>query len=84
MIFSFFRKSVTSLAAKAVPNTKQIWLIPEAVPLAVNIAFVAAIAIGSAAYISAKEPYFFLDKHKRKYGNAVYSDYPMPEPKPLK
>jgi hypothetical protein len=77
-------KYVTSVAAKAAPNTKKIWLIPEAVPLAVNILFVAAIAAGSAAYISAKEPYFFLDKHKRKYGDAVYSNYPMPEPKPLK
>jgi hypothetical protein len=78
-----FCNSVTSFSAKATPNTRKIWLIPEAAPLAVNIAFVSCLAFGSMAYISSKEPYFFLDKHKRKYGDAVYSEYPMPEPKPL-
>ena len=65
------------------PNTKKIWLIPEAAPLALNIAGVTCLAFGGAAYISVKEPFFFLDKDKRRYGDAVYSQYPLPEPKPM-
>jgi hypothetical protein len=74
---------MTTTTVQAAPNTKKIWLIPEAVPLAINIAFVGSLCVGSAAYIATNEPYFFLDKHKRKYGDAVYSNYPMPEPKPI-
>ena len=70
-------------AARAIPNTTKIWLIPEAAPLAVNIAAVAFLAIGGAAYIGAREPFLFLDKDKRRYGDAVYSKYPLPEPKPI-
>ncbi len=74
---------VTRAAARAAPNTKKIWLIPEAVPLAINIAGVGCILLGATAYISSREPFFFLDKDKRRYGDAVYSQYAMPEPKPM-
>jgi hypothetical protein len=74
---------VTRAAARAAPNTKKIWLIPEAVPLAINITGVGCLLLGAAAYISSREPFFFLDKDKRRYGDAVYSQYPMPAPKPM-
>jgi hypothetical protein len=74
---------VTRAAARAAPNTKKIWLIPEAVPLAINIAGVGCLLLGATAYISSREPFFFLDKDKRRYGDAVYSQYPMPAPKPM-
>jgi hypothetical protein len=70
-------------SAKTVPKTKNVWLIPEAIPLAINIAGVSCLALGGMAYISSREPFFFLDKNKRRYGDAVYSKYPMPEPKPV-
>lgn len=69
--------------ARAVPKTKSVWLIPEAIPLAINIAGVSCLALGGVAYISAREPFFFLDKDRRRYGDAVYSKYPMPETKPI-
>ena len=76
-------RDVTPAAARASPNTKKIWLIPEAVPLAINIAGVGFLLLGATAYISSREPFFFLDKDKRRYGDAVYSQYPMPAPKPM-
>jgi hypothetical protein len=76
-------RDVTRAAARAAPNTKKIWLIPEAVPLAINIAAVGCLLLGATAYISSREPFFFLDKDKRRYGDAVYSQYPMPAPKPM-
>jgi hypothetical protein len=70
-------------SAKSVPRNKNVWLIPEAIPLAINIAGVSCLALGGMAYISSKEPFFFLDKNKRRCGDAVYSKYPVPESKPV-
>jgi hypothetical protein len=65
----------TFFEARAAPSTKKISLI--AVPL------VACLDLDASVYIGSREPLFFLDKDKRRYRDAVYSEYPMPEPKPI-